>query len=234
MYRYISGSLWLEEGDSTQLGIEETHCVEDVCAPYQGPRNLPRTWGTWSSSDTAVARLHRTTAKIDNWRLSPDSARVMTLVALKPGVTKVRASGVHDPADLEPSRIRLDSIVTGDVLVTPRVARLVISPRPTTMRTGERRSFSVLVVDRAGRAIEGTPVQLRWGSRATERESAMMRGRRNVSHESRPATEPVAVGFDQPGRYEIVAVLGARSEFADSPGTHADTVNVDVTDAPKR
>jgi hypothetical protein len=101
------------------------------------------------------------------------------------------------------------------------------------MRAGERRSFSVLMVDRAGRAIEGTPVQLKWGSRATEGESARM-ARRGFSHESRLATEPVAVGFDQPGRYEIIAVLGVRAEFVDSPGTHADTVNVDVMDAPKR
>lgn len=224
MYRYLSGASWVEEGDSTQFGIEETHCLEDVCAPYHAPRDQPRTWGTWSSSDTTVARLHRTTGKITDWRLSSDTARVMTLVALKPGRITVRASGVHDAADLEPSRIRLDSIVTGDVLVTPRVGRLAISPRPTTMRTGERRSFSVRVVDRAGRAIEGTPVELRWGSGATDGESPRTRTRRNFAQESRPAIAPVDLGFDKPGRYEIVAVLG----------THADTVNVDVVDAPKR
>jgi hypothetical protein len=234
MYRYLSGASWLEEGDSTQLGIEETHCVEDVCAPYQGPRDVPRTWGTWSSSDTTIARLHRTTGKIDNWRLSPDSARVMTLVALKPGRTTIRASGVHDPADLEPSRLRLDSVTTGELLVTPRVGRLTISPRPTTLRTGERRSCSVLVLDRAGRTIEGTPVQLRWGSRATAGETAKARWLRNISQASRPASEPVVVSFDAPGRYEIIAVLGANTDIGDFAGTHADTVNVDVLDEPKR
>jgi hypothetical protein len=214
MYRGISGGttqpLWLEEGDSTQLGIGETHCAEDLCTMYHGPRTAPRTWGSWSSSNTSVARLHPTTGKITDWWLSSDSSRVMTLVALRPGRARVRAAGVHDVADLEPTSISLDSIVTRDVLVTPRVGRFAISPRPTTMHTGERRSLSVLVIDRAGRAIEGAPVELLWGQKN--------------SHESRLATRPVSVAFDKPGRYEIIAVLGS----------HADTVNVDVTDAPER
>jgi hypothetical protein len=234
IYRHLTGAYWLEEDDSTQVGIEETHCVEDVCAPYQGPRNVPRTWGRWSSSDTAVARLHPTTGRITNWRLSPDSVRVMTLVALKPGRATVRASGVHDPADLQPGYNPVDSIVTAEVLVTPPVGRLAISPRPKRMRLGEPQSFTVRVVDRAGRVIEGTPVQLRWGNRATDGETAKMRFLRTVAQETRFASKPVAVRFDKPGRYEIVAVLGVTGETADSPARYADTVNVDVLDRPKR
>ena len=234
MYRYLSGARWIEEGDSTQFGIEETHCFEDVCAPYHPAGDAPRTWGKWSSSDTAVARLHPTRGKIDNWRLSRDSVRVMTLVALKPGRTTIRASGVHDPADLEPSRITVDSIVTAEVVVTPRVGRLTISPRPSTMRAGELRSFSVRVADRAGRVIDGTPVQLRWGARAIDGETAKMRFRRLNAQETRPANDSVALRFDQPGRYEIVAGLGGNGDPDAFPSRYADTVNVDVFDMPKR
>jgi hypothetical protein len=234
MYRHLSGARWIEEGDSAQFGIEETHCLEDACTPYHAPRDAPRTWGTWSSSDTTVAHLHRTTGKIDDWRLSRDSDRVMTLVALKSGRTTIRASGVHDPADLEPSRIPVDSIVTGEVVVTPRVGRLVISPRPTTMRAGELQSFSVRVVDRAGRVIEGTPVQLRWGKRATEGETARMGFRRLNAQKTRPATNGVALRFDQPGRYEIIAGLGVIGDPDAFPCRYADTVNVDVVDMAKR
>jgi hypothetical protein len=118
--------------------------------------------------------------------------------------------------------------------VTPRVGRLTISPRPTTMRAGVHRSFSVQVLDRAGRTIEGTPVQVRWGSRATAGETAKARWLRNISQASRPASEPVVVSFDAAGRYEIIAVLGANTDIGDFAGTHADTVNVDVLDEPKR
>ena len=54
------------------------------------------------------------------------------------------------------------------------------------------------------------------------------------SQQSRSALGRVAVSFDKPGRYEIVAVLGADGDAPHDPGTYADTVNVDVVDMPKR
>ena len=202
--------VWLAVGDSAQLGIEEWHCLEDVCGPYHGSRNAPRNWGRWSVGDSLVARLHRLNSRLENWRFHADSERVMTIVALRPGRTQVRAAGVHTAADSVPSRTRLDSILTREVLVTPAVARLVIAPRPATMIAGDSTAvFTVRVSDRAGRAIEGTPVELKWGGKG--------------SYWASLAMEPVRVAFPQPGRFEIVATLGA----------YADTVNVDVV-APRR
>ena len=201
--------LWLAVGDSTQLGIEEWHCLDDVCGPYHGSKRAPRTWGRWLVTDSSVARLHRLSSKLRDWRFYADSERVMTLVAMKAGRTVVRAVGVHSAADSVPSRTGLDSILTREVLVTPAVGRLVISPRPATMTAGDSTLFVVRVLDRAGRTIEGTPVELMWGAKE--------------SHWASLATEPVRVSFPRPGRFEIVATLGA----------HADTVNVEVV-SPRR
>jgi hypothetical protein len=64
--------------------------------------------------------------------------------------------------------------------------------------------FSVYVLDRAGRRIEGAPVDIFWG----------VTGRGYGS----TAIKPVSIRFDDPGHYKIVAAVGS----------HTDTLDVDV------
>lgn len=117
------GALSLAVGDSAQLGVEEWHCLEDSCTPFHDRTNAPRDWGRWSLTDTSVARLYRLGRRAKNWRFAADSERVMTLVALKPGRTIVRAVGVHTAADSVPSRQPVDSVLQMEVLVTPAIRR---------------------------------------------------------------------------------------------------------------
>jgi hypothetical protein len=81
-----------------------------------------------------------------------------------------------------------------------------ITPRPSTMRVGETRELSVQVIDRSGRPILGTPVELKWIT------------------DVRLANNPVPISFDTPGRQAVVASLGTR----------VDTLWVHVTESPSR
>jgi hypothetical protein len=196
--------LWLMVGDSAQLGIVEWQCRRDLCGHYNGFSGAPQDWGRWSVDDPRIARVHRFT---DRSAFNPFLGHrdlVRTIVALRPGRTKVRAVGVHTFADSVASDPPLDSIIEREVLVTPPIGRLRISPRPATMVARDSTWFSVYVLDRAGRRIEGAPVDIFWG----------VTGRGYGS----TAIKPVSIRFDDPGHYKIVAAVGS----------HADTLDVDV------
>ena len=212
LWRTLSGGnesepLWLAVGDSAQLGIVEWECKSDLCGHYHGFSGLPQDWGRWSVDDPRIARIHRLTdSSVFNPFLSHRDL-VRTIVALRPGKTRVRAVGVHTFADSVASNTPLDSIMEREVLVTRRIGRLIISPRTSTMVARDSTWFAVKVLDRAGRGIDGAPTDLLWG----------VVGRMYRS----TAIKPVSVRFDEPGRYQIIAVLGS----------HADTLNVDVRPA---
>jgi hypothetical protein len=191
-------------GDSAQLGIEQWECRSDLCGHYFGFSGTPQDWGRWSVDDPRIARLHRSTDRsaFNRFLGHRDLARI--IVALRPGRTRVRAVGVHTFADSVASNAPLDSIIERDLLVTPEIERLTISPRPATLVAGDSTWFTVRVLDRTGQRIVAAPVDLAWGVTG--------------SHYVSTASKPVRVSFEQPGRYEIVASLGKFS----------DTVNVEV------
>jgi hypothetical protein len=192
-----SWALWVEAGDSVHLGIGEWQCRFDLCGSFVAPNDAPRTWGTWTLSDSSVARIHRTTNPQPYWAFFEDSTRVMVLVGRRPGRTTVTARGVHTIADTMPSREPLDSILTREVTVIPPLARLEITPRFSTMRVGERRELRVRVLDRSGRPITGAPVKL--GGEGP--------GMLNIS-----GSNPYTVSFDTPGRHGVTASLGSRAD----------------------
>lgn len=203
--------LWLAVGDSTELAIEEWECRTDLCGRYTASNMWARNWGRWSVIDPSIARVHPSVTRpgtAGRLLLIPRE-RVWTIVAQRPGRTRVRASGVHTLADSVASRIPVDSIVEREVLVTPPIGRMLISPRPTRMIAGDSTVFTVRVLDRSGRPIRGAPVELLWGT-ATWREARM-------------ATVPVNVSFREAGRFMIVAGLGE----------HADTLHVEVAAPPR-
>jgi hypothetical protein len=210
LWRTLSGGserepLWLMVGDSAHLGIVEWQCRDDLCGHYSS--GAPQDWGRWSVDDPRIARVHRFT---DRSAFNPALGHrdlVRTIVALRPGRTKVRAVGVHTFADSVASNAPLDSIVEREVQVTPPIGRLTISPRPATMIARDSAWFTVHVFDRKGRSIEGAPVDIFWG----------VDGRGYGS----TAIKPVSLRFDDPGHYKIVAVLGP----------HTDTLSVEVRPA---
>jgi hypothetical protein len=191
-------------GDSAKLGIEQWQCRDDLCGHYSGFAGTPQDWGRWSVNDPRIARLHRFTDRTAFNPFLGNRDQVRIIVARRPGRTKVRAVGVHTFLDSVASNTPLDSILEREVLVTPRIAGLTISPRPTMMVVRDTTWFSVQVLDRAGRRIEGAPVDIYWG----------VTGRGFGS----TAIKPVPIRFDDPGHYKIVAVLGG----------HTDTLNVEV------
>jgi hypothetical protein len=196
-------------GDSTELGIEDYHCHIDLCSSYDNPFAKPHDWGRWSLSDSSVARLRSLTAA-EAFRpgdYAHDGA--MMLVAVRPGRLIVRATGVHTSADTMPSHTPLDTILEREIIVTPPVARLEISPRSASVPVGDSVAFSVRVLDRAGRTVEGAPVELV--------------GESTFHQVWSPAGRSV-VRFTVPGRRRIHATLGA----------YADSVNVDVRAASGR
>jgi hypothetical protein len=196
--------LWLAVGDSAELGIEEWQCRGDLCGHYYGYLGAPQNWGKWSVADPRIARLHRSTANHGDFRFAGQRDQVKTIVALRPGRTKVRTVGVHTLADSVASTDPLDSLMEREVIVTRPIGRLRISPRPATMVAGGSAWFRVDALDRRGRRVQGAPVDFRWG----------VTGGYSVN----VAPNPVRVRFDEPGLYHLVAALG----------NHADTVNIDV------
>ena len=198
--------LWLAVGDSAELGIEEWQCRGDLCGHYSYSA-LPQNWGRWSVSHPRIAHLHRSTATRGDFRFAGHRDQVLTIVGLRPGRTKVRAVGVHTFADSVASNAPLDSIMEREVIVTPPIARLRISPLPPTMVAGDSAWITADALDRKGRRVQGAPVDLRWRVIGGY-------GQSSVPYAAR-------VKFAEPGLYEIVAVLGA----------YADTVTVDVRPA---
>jgi hypothetical protein len=199
--------LRLVVGDSLELAIQDFRCHFDLCGAYDNPGNGPRDIGRWSLSDSSIATLHRSrrTRAESNAQLGYDPGPTMILVATRPGRLKVRAVGVHTPADTMPSGTSLDSILEREVVVTRPIARVKISPRPTSMIAGSPMAFTARALDRAGRTVEGLAIELKWDT--------------NASVTS--ALEPVTVTFTQPGRHWVAASLG----------THTDSVMVDVRPA---
>ena len=204
-----NGFISLAVGDSIELAIEDGRCQLDFCSPLLVEESAARDWGRWTLSDSSVAQIHRVTRPSQNVEWYYDRNRVMLLVGLRPGRTAITASGVHTAADTIPSRTPVDSVVTREVLVTVPIGRVILSPRPTTMRVHEPLDFTARVLDRSGHRIVGAPAEIMWGT--------------PTSHIA--SIDSATITFDQPGRREIIATAGAR----------ADTLIVDVigTTAPR-
>jgi hypothetical protein len=107
-------------GDSVNLWVQYFHCLSDVCSTYDFGDRESRDWGRWSLSDSSVATLHRSNILDEGSGFPPnDRDRASKLVALRPGRTTIRVTGVHTAADTMPSRTPLDSILEREIIATP-------------------------------------------------------------------------------------------------------------------
>ena len=111
-------------GDSVNVWVQYYHCLSDLCSEYDFGDREPRDWGRWSLSDSSIATLHRLSAWGEASGYPPnDDDRARKLVALRPGRTMLRISGVRTAADTMPSRTPLDSILEREIIVTPATRR---------------------------------------------------------------------------------------------------------------
>jgi hypothetical protein len=194
------GELWIQDGDSVQLRLQEDRCDYDVCTGG----DLPAPDAHWSVDDSAVVRLRVAADTGSRRRLSWPPAR--TLVARRPGRTTLRVTGVHDASDTIASRRPVAANLERTVVVTRRIARVSIEPMPATARVNETRRLEVRVYDVQGGLVPGAPATLHVsGGRYPYQVSVGVRS---------------AVLFDAPGAWTIVAEFAGR----------ADTVRVMVQD----
>jgi hypothetical protein len=199
-----SDTLWVPMGTTAPLAVESLRCTHDVCSGSGASAD----GATWTTDDTAVLRL-RVRREADLTAFSSAGRTRVVAVPVRPGRTTVRVAGLHDDADSLPARRPRARALSRPAVVTPRVGRVEILPRPTSMRRGDSVAFRVRVYTAAGAPLDGAPAELRWDVGTTTR--------------VRDARRPVAVSFDSAGRRLLVGRF-----------LHlADTLSVDVTEPPR-
>jgi hypothetical protein len=130
----------------------------------------------WSSSDTSVARV--------------SSEGVLGAVGMGRSTITARATG-HG--------------VTGGFLVrvgTPRLARLTLAPRDTTVTVGDTLTVRVDAADPSGGPIRAVPVDFEVRPIATDGVAPRWRVLRSWAYIETPAYRPIR--FQSPGRIRVV------------------------------
>lgn len=202
--RYIAGGtnwkpLWLEVGDSASVSVAEMRCHHDVCSSGYAPTD-----SGWTIVDSRIARVYVP---------KPDTRTDVIVIvgtsrpyvkALRPGRTVLRVRGLRSPSDTAPSSEPPERQLEREVIVTPPIERVEITPRPDTMRVDEIVRLRVRVLDRGGREVAGLPWRLE-----------VLDG---PDRSIRLGPEMAPTAFTAPGRIRIAASLGG----------HADTVTVTV------
>jgi hypothetical protein len=186
------GDLWMVVGDSVPLKIEEVHCRYDVCG---SGHDAVAPDSAWSVGDRAVVRL----------RIHPPRTRsrwepVGSLIALRPGRTTLRVTGIHGVSDTVPSSRPVPTELERTVVVTRPIAGVRITPMADSARVGETGRLDVRVLDVEGNEVEGAPVELR-----------ITGGRYPYVTSVGTAS---ALRFDMPGTWTIVASFAGKADTA--------------------
>jgi hypothetical protein len=79
------------------------------------------------------------------------------MVALRPGRSTVAVEGLHGPSDDLPRSTRVRTLAS-HVVVTNRLARVQITPRPTTIVAGSKFELTAQAIDETGAVVAGAPV----------------------------------------------------------------------------
>lgn len=188
-------------GDSTPFVVKEIVCVIDFCREAPNPLTV----SGWHVADTTIVRVQAV----------PDAGLVLfggrrmptiSVIARRPGRTRVRVLGLTGPSDTLPSRQPVPRDLEVGVVVTPPVARVDLAPRIQTAEVGQPVRLRVRAVDARGRDIPGAPVEVRVEGGRFWR----MKG---------PDLAPIE--FAVPGRHTVTASFGGQT----------DTLLVDVVPA---
>jgi len=136
--------VWMQIGEQARAYLGEMQCRPIDSCNYRTDFSASK----WTSSDSTVARVVPT----DNPR------QVEALItALRPGRSTVTVAGVHGPSDELPRSTRVHEF-TRHIVVTNRLARIQITPRPTTIRAGSRVTLNAQLVDEFGAILPDAPI----------------------------------------------------------------------------
>lgn len=136
-YRYIAGGtqnsklLWLAEGDSAVVTVEQVRCQIDVCT-RDGVYVRASAWGVADSSVVAIRAVPQPSINLVSQAV---------LVGRKPGRTV----------------LRVDSL-SREIVVTPPIARVTLVPPPGSIAVGQVVEFGVRMLDLLGNPVEGVPM----------------------------------------------------------------------------
>ena len=137
-------SVWMEVGDSIRAAVGESQCRPiDSCNTRSD-----FSAAAWTSSDSSIIRVEGSTV---TGRVSA------TIVALRPGRSTVAVDGLHGPSDDLPRSTPVRTIAH-HIVVTNRLTRLQITPRPTTIVAGSRVKPAVQLIDENGAIVTDAPV----------------------------------------------------------------------------
>ena len=183
----------LAVGDTVELATRETIALQDDHVA-SGPLSVD----AWAVQDTSVAVIiDAEPAERITGRRVPAGPRVR-LVARAPGTTTVSAHGLRGEADTVAIRGIPLSEVSRSILVTPRYARVALSPRPEEVLAGDTVRFELRALDAAGARVPGVP-------------GSMTLWRGNSGSSSENVTSRV-FRFDQPGTYRLIGTIGAMAD----------------------
>jgi hypothetical protein len=100
--------------------------------------------GIWSVDDPSVATV--------------SDPKAPYVVARALGRTILRVRLPASPSDTMPSREPPPRVLQREVVVSPRAARIAITPRPRSLRAEQSFEFRFRAFDRSGRQIAGAPI----------------------------------------------------------------------------
>ena len=151
----VGDTSWVTLGDTIDFQVFEERCSGDVCS---GSVLLPDSAAVWTVSDTtvlgAVASLAPEPLEVTSY-----ASGWFRRVAKRPGIATLRVRGL-DPYGGDTALVRApppDSLVAV-VVVRRKAARVVIHPRPDTIRVGAEPFFSADAFDEAGALIPHAPI----------------------------------------------------------------------------
>jgi hypothetical protein len=217
IHRFIGSSdrhgkdLWIVVGDSIPVSVHESHCRYDVCYIADWPI-LPDSG--WTVADRSVARLQHVAPKSKDHPYDLDAYGFRWfLKGLRPGRTTVSVRGIRGPSDTAVSREPPARALRRDVVVTPPIGRIEITPRPDTVIAGRPFVLRARVLDTNGQPITDAPVTFREPS---------------VGNIGSSSSYPTEFAIRTSGRTQIVAEVRGRTD------TLTVTVIDSVSPAPRR
>ena len=136
---------WMQVGDTTTATVVEMQS-RDIDSMNS---RSDFTASGWTSSDSSAVALTSSSSK--------EHPVAVMLVALRPGRSTIAAHGLRGASDDLP-RSRPVRTLTKQIVVTNRLARVEISPRPTTIVAGSAFPLTARAIDINGAAVAEVPV----------------------------------------------------------------------------
>lgn len=177
---------WLTIGDTATFDVEETDCHVDVCGGrFGGPFNPLTKNAVWVVADSAVLEPlpvpapndTMPTPRLGRARATPvvlepivvmaaEAPPLKRMVARRLGVTTLRVSRLEPYADTASVDVPPPTALSRTVIVRRPVARVVIHPRPDTIRLGQVPYFRADAFDDLGGLLQHAPVEFSYPDHA--------------------------------------------------------------------